>query len=184
LKLRIIEQRLFQWLSVLIIVSLLAISFWMIYQAQTKQGGQQQQETPPVPKQSDQSTEPANQPAISERYGGAVQEERKTLKSKVHVTANDTGVVTIRGGEGIIKLVQYCPGEQARGCDENITIKREGNSFMLDKVGLAHNQTVFNFMYSSEKWLRVLQEEVTCGANVRCETGNSYFTYTGAAAKK
>lgn len=107
-----------------------------------------------------------------------------TFEAVVHVTADNAGVVTITGGEGIVKLVQFCPDERARGCDVNITIKREGNSFVLNKEGLARYQTVFNFRDSSGKWLRIPHEEVTCGANVTCETGKGYFTYTGAAAKK
>lgn len=107
-----------------------------------------------------------------------------TFKAEVHVTADDAGVVTITGGEGIAKLVQYCPEERARGCDDNITIKREGSSFVLNKEGLSHHQTVFNFRDTSGKWLRIPHEEVTCGANVTCEMGKGYFTYTGAAAKK
>jgi hypothetical protein len=109
-----------------------------------------------------------------------------TFEAVVHVTADNAGVVTITGGEGIVKLVQYCPDEWARSCDDNITIKREGNSFALNKEGLTRHQTVFNFRDSSGKWLRIPHEEVTCGANanVTCETGKGYFTYTGAAAKK
>jgi hypothetical protein len=110
-----------------------------------------------------------------------------TFEEEVHVTADDAGVVTITGGEGIDKLVQYCPDELADSCDTNITIKREGNSFTLDKDGLAHHQTVFNFRDSSGKWLRIPNKaKVTCGANanVTCETEKGYFTYTGAAARK
>lgn len=50
LRLRIIEQRLFRGLAAVFIVWLLAISSWMIYQNQTKQGGQQQN-SPPVSQQ-------------------------------------------------------------------------------------------------------------------------------------
>ena len=107
-----------------------------------------------------------------------------TFKSKVRVAANDAGVVTITGGEGIDKLVQYCPDEWDRGCANNITIKRDGSSFVLNKEGLADHQVVFNFLDSKEKWLRIPDEEVTCGTNVTCETKKGYFTYTGAATKK
>jgi energy-coupling factor transporter transmembrane protein EcfT len=231
LKLRIIEQRLFQWLVILFIVSLLAISFWIIYKTQTKQGGQQQA-SPPISQQPTQTAistgnasllanqiilnqtggqtsivvgnnkagdssvptqikqllpkqpfheketnpvETAKKPVISMQDSGSVQRERKesfaaTVKAEVQVTANDAGVVTITGGKGIVNLVQYCPDERARGCDDNIIIKREGNSFALNKEGLANHQTVFNFRDSSEKLLRILHEEVTCGANVTCET--------------
>lgn len=54
MKLRIIEQRLFQRFAILFIVSLLAISFWMIYQTQTKQG-EQHQASPPVSQQPTQT---------------------------------------------------------------------------------------------------------------------------------
>ncbi|NTW88741.1 MAG: hypothetical protein HGB26_06380 [Desulfobulbaceae bacterium] len=107
-----------------------------------------------------------------------------TFNEKVHVRADDTGLVTITGSREIVKLVQFCPDKWARSCDDNITIKREGDSFLLNKVGLANHQTVFNFRDSSGKWLRIPSEEVTCGANVICETEKGYFTYTGAAAKK
>lgn len=181
LKLRIIEQSLFQRFAILFIVSLLAISFWMIYQTQTKQG-EQQQASPPVVQQPTQSAistgnaslqtnqiilnqtggqtsivigdnkvgnssvptqtkqplpkqpfheketktaEKAKKPVISKHDSGSVQQERNeslaaTVKAKVHVTANDAGIVTITGGEGIVKLVQYCPDERSRGCDDNI----------------------------------------------------------------
>lgn len=110
-----------------------------------------------------------------------------TFVTGVHVTADNAGAVTITGGEGIVNLSQYCPDEMADGCDPTITITRNGNSFVLDKEGLAHHQVVFNFRDSSGKWLRIPNKaKVTCGANanVTCETDRSYFTYTGATAKK
>lgn len=106
------------------------------------------------------------------------------FEAVVHVKADNEGVVTITGGERIAKLVQFCPDEFAKGCDYNITIGRDGNSFVLDKDGLAHHQTVFNFMDSLGNWLRIPHEKVICDGNVRCETNKGYFTYTGAAAKK
>ncbi|MBF0457990.1 MAG: hypothetical protein HQK99_08860 [Nitrospirae bacterium] len=108
----------------------------------------------------------------------------ETFNAVVQVTADDAGVVTIIGGESIVMLVQYCPDERARGCDNNIRIKREKNSFMLNKNGLARHQNVFNFIDSSGRWLRIPHEDVTCGENVTLETGKGYFTYKGAAAKK
>lgn len=111
----------------------------------------------------------------------------ETFRAEVHVIADDAGVVTITGGEEIVKLVQYCPDELADGCDPNMTIKRQGNSFTLNREGLAHGQTAFNFRDSSGKWLRIPNKAiVTCdeNGNVRCETEKGYFTYTGAAAKK
>lgn len=107
-----------------------------------------------------------------------------TFKAEVRVAANDAGVVTITGGEVIDKLVQYCPDEWVRGCANNITVKREGSSFELDREGLADHQVAFNFIDAKGKWLLIPNVKVTCSANVTCETEKGYFTYTGAAAKK
>ena len=109
-----------------------------------------------------------------------------TFKTEVHVMANDAGVVTIVGGEEIVKLIQYCPDEWVDGCDSNIIIKRVNHSFVLDKEGLAHHQNAFNFRDSSGKWLLIPDKaRVTAGANVKIETKSkkSYFIYTGASGK-
>lgn len=116
-----------------------------------------------------------------------------TFKTDVYVTADDAGIISISGGEGIVKLVQFCPDEWVDGCDDNIIIKREGNSFALDKEGLAHHQTAFNFRDSSGKWLLIPNKaQVRVDLNVEIvektdkKTGEkkSYFKYTGVAAKK
>jgi hypothetical protein len=116
-----------------------------------------------------------------------------TFKTDVYVTADDKGIITISGGDGIVTLMQFCPDEWVDGCDNNITIKREGNSLVLDKDGLGHHQTAFNFRDASGKWLLIPNKaQVRADLNVEIvektakKTGEkkSYFKYTGAAAKK
>jgi hypothetical protein len=40
----------------------------------------------------------------------------ETFKTETFVEADDAGVVTIKGGEGIVALTQYCPDEWRDGC--------------------------------------------------------------------
>ena len=114
-----------------------------------------------------------------------------TFKAEVHVEADNAGVVTITKGDEIVRLIQFCPDEWVDGCDSNIIIEKKGNSFALNKDGLANHQNAFNFIDASGKWLLIPDRmRVTTGNNVKIETieskghKKSSFVYTDAAVKK
>ena len=112
----------------------------------------------------------------------------ETFKTKTEVTADDNGIVTITGGDGIVALTQYCPDEEVDGCGNNISIERVGNSFTLDKEGLTNHQNVFNFNNSSGGWLLIPDpHNVIAGNNidiVRSKKGGAYFLYKGLIPKQ
>ncbi len=111
----------------------------------------------------------------------AVMKTSSTLGEQVHIEADDNGVVTIEGGEGIIGLTQYCPEEWKFNCRSNIYLQREGNNFYLNKDALLHHQNAFNFRDSRGKWLHNPDsQEVTVGKNIH--QVKDYFIYTGHIA--
>lgn len=115
-----------------------------------------------------------------------------TFETNVDLTADDNGVITFTsGGDGIVTLVQFCPQEWVTDCDSNIIVNRDGNTFELDKDGLKHHQTAFNFFDdSSKKWLLIPNQGVVRpDQNIKIITDEkegkrtSYFLYIGAASK-
>jgi hypothetical protein len=107
--------------------------------------------------------------------------QAKTFKTTVKVEADNNGIVTIEGGDDIVTLIQYCPDNWKDECDVNIPITRTGNSFVLDKDGLAKHQTAFNFRNTSGQWLLIPNQYVGIDKEIKIEQGSNgaYFIYTG-----
>jgi hypothetical protein len=107
----------------------------------------------------------------------------ETTKTKVVVRADEHALITIEQGEGIVRLVQFCPDAWKKGCGNNFVVKRSGNSFQLDKEALADHQTAFNFVFDTGNWLRIPDESnVTLPDNfLKIEEGENgaYFVYVG-----
>lgn len=110
-----------------------------------------------------------------------------TFETNVNLTADDNGIITFTsGGNGIVTLVQFCPQEWVKDCDINIIVNRDGNTFELDKDGLKHHQTAFNFLDASRRWLLIPKEGVVKpDKNIKIimdeKAGKrtSYFLYKG-----
>lgn len=107
----------------------------------------------------------------------------ETVRAKVHVEADDNGVVSVSGeGASQFTTVQYCTDKYADGCGDNVALGITNGSFALDKKGLKYHQNAFNLTTASGTWLRIPNwENVTTGKNVVIEKGKggSMFIYTG-----
>jgi len=107
----------------------------------------------------------------------------ETTRAKVVVSANENALITIEQGDGILKLVQFCPDLLKKGCGENIIVKRNGNSFQLDKEAVGYHQKAFNLVFDTGKWLKIPDEShVTLAGNfLKIEPGENgdYFVYVG-----
>lgn len=104
------------------------------------------------------------------------------FRSEVFVEADNQGRISIKGGNEIVSLLQFCPEEWVDGCPNSLTIKRQRNIFELARTGLTEHQNAFNFKNAKGNWLMIPdRSRVYIGKNVNIKKGSigSYFVYTG-----